>query len=80
MPILRQLPASIKPKTIRYDQKTDPFHGTRPGPGHPGHPVAAAAGRSGEEPYNEETGPCMILDNTCVMKYNHDKVLIELAN
>ena len=31
------------------------------------------------EPYNEETGPCMILDNTCVMKYNHDKALIELA-
>ena len=31
------------------------------------------------EPYNEETGPCMILDNTCVMKYNHDKALLELA-
>ena len=31
------------------------------------------------EPYNEQTGPCMILDNTCEMRYNHDKVLIDLA-
>ena len=31
------------------------------------------------EPYNEQTGPCMILDNTCEMRYNHDKALIELA-
>ncbi len=31
------------------------------------------------EPYNEETGPCMILDNTCVVKYNHDKALIGLT-
>ncbi len=31
------------------------------------------------EPYNEETGPCMILDNTCEMRYNHDKFLVELT-
>ena len=37
------------------------------------------AGQPVWEPYNEETGPCMILDNTCVMKYNHDKALLELA-
>ena len=31
------------------------------------------------EPYNEETGPCMILDNTCEVRYNHDKKLLEIA-
>ena len=28
------------------------------------------------EPYNAETGPCMILDNVCELRYNHDKELI----
>jgi para-nitrobenzyl esterase len=37
------------------------------------------AGQPVWEPYNEETGPCMMLHNTCVMKYNHDKALLELA-
>ena len=37
------------------------------------------AGQTAWEPYNEETGPCMILDNTCVLKNNHDKALLELV-
>lgn len=31
------------------------------------------------EAYDAETGPCMILDNVCEIRYNHDKVLLELA-
>ena len=31
------------------------------------------------EPYNDQDGPCMILDNVCEMRYNHDKNLLELA-
>lgn len=30
-------------------------------------------------PYNVEEGPCMVLDNTCEVRYNHDKHLLELA-
>jgi len=37
-------------------------------------------GQPAWEPYSEETGACMILDNTCGMKYNHDKALLQLAN
>ena len=32
------------------------------------------------EPYTEEGGACMILDNKCELKHHHDKVLLELAN
>lgn len=31
------------------------------------------------EVFDEETGPCMILDNKCEIRYNHDKRLLELA-
>lgn len=30
------------------------------------------------EPYNVKDGPCMILDNVCGMRYNHDRLLLEL--
>lgn len=29
------------------------------------------------EPYNVENGPCMILDRTCELRYNHDKELLD---
>lgn len=32
------------------------------------------------EPYNEENGPTMILDDVCRMEYNHDKELMEYGN
>lgn len=36
-------------------------------------------GQTEWEAYDAENGPCMILDNVCEIRYNHDKVLLELA-
>lgn len=32
------------------------------------------------EPYTEAEGACMILDNTCEIRYNHDKPLIDMLS
>ena len=31
------------------------------------------------EAFNVENGPCMMLDNVCEIRYNHDKALLDLA-